>query len=85
MEIKITPEKAQLYTSQHLEDAIMSLELAQEYTITAQIGNQESLNMSFIRDRLKEILDICNSDKGLQHFKAIDELFKGIQYLTPRI
>lgn len=85
MEINITPEKAQLYTSQHLEDAIISLELAQEYTITSQIGTQDSLGMSSLRARLIEMLAICKSDEGLTHFKMIDELFNGIQYLNPRV
>lgn len=85
MEFKITPETARLYTSQHLEDAIMSLELAQEYTITSQIGNSDKIGLSDVRLMIVYLLDICKSNQGLEHFKAINAITNGLHLLNERL
>lgn len=85
METKITAETAQLYTSQHLQDAIMSMELAQEYTITSQIGNSDKIGISDVRLMITYLLDICKSQSGLGHFRNINAITNGITFLKERI
>lgn len=85
MENKITAETSQLYTSQHLQDAIISLELAQEYTITSQIGDKDNIGISSVRLMLTYLLDICKSSSGLKHFRDINAITNGITFPKERI